>query len=490
LISQHTDPIDYSRKWLVMSALGMGIFLATIDGSIVNVALPTLVTQFNTRFEVVQWVVLGYLLTLATLMLSIGRLADIVGKKPIYLAGMFIFTIGSLMCGLSQTIYWLIGFRIFQAIGAAMMISLGTGILTEAFPPQERGKALGIVGAIVSIGIITGPTLGGFLIDLISWHWIFFVNIPVGIIGSFMVIRFLPNVRAIQGQRFDFWGAGSLFISLLSFLLALTLGQKIGFTHLRILILFAAWAIFFVCFLVAELIVKQPMVDLRLFRNQLFSLSLFTGFITFVSTGGIVLLMPFYLENVLGYNPHQVGLMLAIVPISAGLISPLSGTLSDRFGTRPVSTFGLFIMLIGYISLLSLGTQTTSLGYILRFFPVGLGIGIFQSPNNSAIMGSAPREKLGIVSSLLSLTRSLGQISGIAAVAAFWVIRVATHAHHSFNFNATRTDPAAQVAGLTDTFWVTVGFIATALILSLISCIRERACLPSFVTGNDLKAKE
>ncbi|HEX9971345.1 MAG TPA: MFS transporter, partial [bacterium] len=183
MISQHTDPIDYSRKWLVMSALGMGIFLATIDGSIVNVALPTLVTQFNTRFEVVQWVVLGYLLTLATLMLSIGRLADMVGKKPIYLAGMVIFTFGSLMCGLSQTVYWLIGFRIFQAIGAAMMISLGTGILTEAFPPQERGKAMGIVGAIVSIGIITGPTLGGFLIDLISWHWIFFVNIPVRIIG-------------------------------------------------------------------------------------------------------------------------------------------------------------------------------------------------------------------------------------------------------------------------------------------------------------------
>jgi MFS family permease len=231
------------------------------------------------------------------------------------------------------------------------------------------------------------------------------------------------------------------------------------------------------------------MVDLRLFRNELFSLSLFTGFITFVSSGGIVLLMPFYLQNVLGYNPHQVGLMLAIVPISAGLISPLSGTLSDRFGTRPVSTFGLFIMLIGYISLLSLGTQTTSLGYILRFFPVGLGIGIFQSPNNSAIMGSAPREKLGIVSSLLSLTRTLGQSSGIAAIGAFWVSRVAVHANHSFDFNATQTDPFSQVAGLTDTFWVTVVFIATALILSLASCIRERACLPpSFLTGNDLRA--
>ena len=182
--------------------------------------------------------------------------------------------------------------------------------------------------------------------------------------------------------------------------------------------------------------------------------------------------------------------MLAIVPVSAGLISPLSGTLSDRFGTRPVSTFGLIVMLIGYISLLSLGTQTTSLGYILRFFPVGLGIGIFQSPNNSAIMGSAPREKLGIVSSLLSLTRTLGQSSGIAAIGAFWVIRVAAHAHHSFDFNATRTESTAQVAGLTDTFWVAVGFIFTAFVLSLISCIRERACLPGFLNKNKVEVKQ
>ncbi len=475
---QKTAHIDYSRKWLVMAAISMGIFLATIDGSIVNVALPTLMKQFNTRFEVVQWVVLGYLLTLATLMLSIGRLADMIGKKPIYLSGMFIFTLGSLLCGFSQTVYWLIGFRIFQAIGAAMMISLGTGIVTEAFPPEERGKALGFTGAIVSIGIILGPTLGGILIDLISWHWIFFVNIPVGIIGSFMVMEFLPNIKAIQGQRFDFLGAVTLFISLLSFLLALTVGQKIGFKHPVILTLFIGCGIFFISFLIAELTVKQPMIELRLFLNLLFSLNLFTGFITFVCTGGIILLMPFYLENVLGYNPHQVGLMLAIVPVAGGIISPLSGTLSDRLGTRPVSTLGLIFMLNGFISLLSLGTNTTATGYILRFLPLGLGIGFFQSPNNSAIMGTASRDRLGIVSSLLSLTRTLGQTSGIAAIGAFWASRVAAHVNHDFNFNAVETNPAAQVAGLHDTFWVIISFIGIALFLSVWSCISEHACFP------------
>ncbi|MBN2012368.1 DHA2 family efflux MFS transporter permease subunit [candidate division KSB1 bacterium] len=476
-MTHNISTIDYSRKWWVMAVLGMGIFLATIDGSIVNIALPTLVKQFDARFETVQWVALSYMLTLATLMLSIGRLADMVGKKPIYFIGMILFTLGSLMCGLSQTIYQLIAFRIFQAIGASMMLALGIGILTESFPPQERGKALGISGAIVSIGIILGPTLGGMLIDLISWHWIFFVNLPIGIVGSFMVIRILPNTKGAAGQKFDFPGAVALFVSLLAFLLALTVGQKIGFTHPIILSLLGTWFIFFIIFLVAEIKTNHPMVDLRLFRNQLFSLSLFTGFITFVCTGGIVLLMPFYLENVLHYDPHQAGLLMAIVPVSAGIISPLSGSLSDRFGTRPVAIVGLIFMLIGYSSLLSLSATTTTIGYLIRFFPVGLGIGVFQSPNNSAIMGTASKEKLGVVSSLLSLTRTLGQTSGIAALGAFWAFRVAAHSHQAFDFSAANTDPIAQVSGLFDTFIIAVGFTAIALALSVISCVREKACV-------------
>jgi EmrB/QacA subfamily drug resistance transporter len=466
--------IDYSRKWLVMATIGMGIFLATIDSSIVNVALPTLVREFNTQFAVVQWVVLGYLLTLATLMLGIGRLADMVGKKPIYLIGMILFTFSSLCCGLSPTIYWLISFRVLQGIGAVMMIALGAGILTEAFPPQERGKAMGFVGGIVSIGIITGPTLGGILIDFISWHWIFFVNIPVGITGSFMVLHFLPNVKRQIGQRFDFWGAFFLFVSLTSFLLTLTLGQKLGFLNPKILFIFMGWIIFFPLFLLIEFRVDQPMVDMKLFRNENFSLNLLTGFTTFVVTGGIVLLMPFYLENVLGLNPHQVGLLLAVVPLTAGISSPVAGTLSDRFGTRIISTIGLTLIFMGFLSLLGLNIHTSSFGYIIRFIPIGLGIGIFQSPNNSAIMGSAPKEKLGIVSSILSLTRTLGQSSGIAALGALWVSRVGSYSHSSFQVGGNRTPLEAQVRGLHDTIWAVVLLVGGALVLSFNAWIRQR----------------
>ena len=452
----------------------MGVFLATIDSSIVNVALPTLVNAFDTRFATVQWVVLSYLLTLATLLLSIGRWADIVGKKSIYLVGMLIFSLGSFLCGISMSIHWLIAFRVIQAIGGAMMISLGAGIITEAFPLEERGKALGIIGSIVSIGIITGPSLGGIIIDIISWNWIFFVNLPIGILGIVMVYRFIPSSKMKKDQHFDFYGAATLFISLISFLLALTLGQRIGFSHALIILLFAIWALFFILFLLIEFRIDQPMVDMHLFQNHLFSLNLFTGFILFVCLGGTIILMPFYLQNVLGYPPRQVGLLLAVIPLAGGITSPLAGTLSDRYGTRPISTIGLMVVLIGVINLLSLDTDTESLEYIIRFLPVGLGIGIFQSPNNSAIMSAVPAEKLGIASSLLSLTRTLGQTSGIAALGAFWVSQVSVYAGSDFEWGVTRTDPAAQVAGLHDAIWVVIIFISIAIVLSLRALIQER----------------
>ncbi len=224
-----SQPIDYSRKWLVMVAVGMGIFLSTVDSSIVNLALPTLVRDLNTDFPTVQWVVLGYLLTQATLMLSMGRLGDMVGKKPVYTAGFVVFTIGSVLCGMASSIYGLILFRVLQAIGSSMTSALGFAILTEAFPPNERGRALGIGSAVVSMGIVVGPTLGGLIIDALSWNWIFYVNLPVGIIGVFMVLRFVPNIKPVGKQQFDFLGGATLLISLLGFLLALTIGQNVGF---------------------------------------------------------------------------------------------------------------------------------------------------------------------------------------------------------------------------------------------------------------------
>ncbi len=461
------NPGNYRNKWYILFSVGMGVFLATVDSSIVNIALPTLVKSFHTKFAVVQWVALSYMLTIATLILSMGRLGDLIGKKGIYLSGMIIFTLGSILCGLSQTVYWLIFFRIVQGVGAAMMASLGTALVTEAFPGRERGKALGTIGGIVAIGIITGPVLGGILIDVLSWHWIFFVNIPIGILGSFMVLRFVPGSAGIKRQSFDFAGAGTMFISILSFLLALTLGQNVGFRHLYIILLFGLWIASFIFFLYLELHVAHPMIDLYIFRNSLFSLNLFTGFLSFIATAGVVLLMPFYLQNILGYDPHQVGFLLATVPLSAGFASPLSGILSDRFGSRAISTVGLAFLVGGFYSLTTLSEGTTALGYVWRFLPVGLGLGIFQSPNNSAIMGAAPKKYLGIVSGLLSISRTLGQTSGIAAIGAFWAARVSFYAGTDFSAGPTRTNIAAQVHGLHDALSGIVILVSFGLFLNI-----------------------
>jgi EmrB/QacA subfamily drug resistance transporter len=440
----------------------------------VNLALPTLVRELHTDFPTVQWVILGYLLGLTALMLSVGRLADIRGKKPLYVAGFVIFTIGSVLCGLSPTIYTLILFRIVQSIGAAMILALGSAIVTESFPPEERGRALGISGTAVSIGIVIGPTLGGLLIDAFSWRWIFFVNLPVGIIGTLMAIRYIPAIRPRGGQRFDILGSLTLVAGLLCLLLALTWGQNIGFSEKRILGLFSGSLIFFLAFLYIETHIEDPIIDLSLFLDEKFSVGLITGFITFFVIAGIILLMPFYLENVLGYDIRQVGLMLAIVPIAMGIIAPIAGSVSDRVGTRPITVVGLFILLVGYVGLSTMSVDTTAWQYILLFFPIGLGMGIFQSPNNSAIMGSAPQERLGVVSGMLAITRTLGQTTGIALLGAFWASRVSSYEGGMLDAEATEASALSQVGGLNDTLQIVVVLIFLAFIIGLWSLIAER----------------
>lgn len=459
--------IDYSKKWLVLSAVSMGIFLATIDGSIVNVSLPTLIHAFNTDFALVQWVVLSYLLTVTILMLGIGRLADIYGKKRIYTTGFVIFTVGSVLCGLSPSVYALIGFRVLQAVGASMTMALGMAIVTEAFPRHERGRALGITGAVVSVGIAIGPTLGGFIIQNISWNWIFFVNLPVGILGTWMVVRYVPDFKPAGKQRFDYLGALTMGITLLSLLIGLTMGQRLGFSVPPVIALFANALLFLIIFINLELHIEEPMLDLRLFKNSLFSVSLTTGFIVFICLTGSLLLIPFYAENVLSFNPQQTGMLMAVVPIALGVVAPISGALSDRYGSRPITVAGLAMLTIGFFLISGLDAETSVREYILRFLPVGVGMGMFQSPNNSAIMGAAPRARLGIASGMLSVTRTLGQTTGIALLGALWAGQVFKHVGNVLPGGASDAPITAQVAGLQTTFLFVSGLIVVALLLSI-----------------------
>lgn len=465
---------DYSRKWHVMIATGLGIFLGTIDASIVNVALPTMAKELDTTFAAVQWVVLAYLLTLATLTLGVGRLGDMLGKKPIYTTGFAIFTLGSVLCGMAPGIEWLVGFRVVQAIGAAMIFALGMAIITQAFPPSERGKALGISGALVSIGIVIGPSLGGLIVDLWSWRWIFIVNLPIGILGTAAAHRFVPDVPPPGGQRFDFAGAAVFFVALMTFMLGLSLAQSRGFGSVSVLALLGVGIAAITLFVAVERRVSQPMLDMALFQNRLLTINLLTGWMTFFAISGLFILVPFYLENVLGASPRMVGLLIAPTPLLLGLSAPISGSISDRIGPRRVLVFGLAILVGAYLAMQLLQADSPLWMIMLVMAPAGLGMGIFQSPNNSAVMGSATAERLGVTSAMLTITRNTGQLTGIAVLGAVWALRVSHH------FGATidaQTAPAAsQAAALRDVGLVNMVMVAMALALSLWGLAEERRC--------------
>ncbi|MEZ4681190.1 MAG: MFS transporter [Caldilineaceae bacterium] len=458
-------PVDYSRKWWVMAAVGLASFLETIDSSAVSLALPTMVQVFKVDFALVQWVMLAFVLTQATLMLVMGRLGDTFGKKPIFLSGVVIAMVGATLCGFAPNIYWLIGLRIIQAAGVAMAMALAFGITAEAFPPEERGMAMGTIGAIVSIGVVIGPIVGGVVLDALSWRWLFFINLPFALFSLPVGLRNIPNLRQGSGGRFDYIGSFVFFLSLLAFLMATTFGQRIGFGEPLILLLLALAALFLILFLLIEAKVVAPVVDLQLFADHRFSINLLLRYLSFIIFVSVSLLLPFYLQNMLGYGPRMVGLLLTVIPVTFGGIAPIAGSLSDRFGVRPVSMTGLLFLFVGALAVSTLRADTTVWGYIVRATPFGLGMGIFQSPNNSAIMGAVPGTRLGMASSLLSVVRTLGRSSGIAILGALWTSRVLVNAGIGYVGDATAAPIPAQVRGLQDAFLVVAGIGLLGLVL-------------------------
>lgn len=448
-------------------------------GTSVNVALPSLVETFGTTFPVVQWVVLAYLLSTSALLPIIGRLADMLGKKAIFLSGFAIYALGSLLCGLAPSIEVLIGFRALQGVGSAVLTSIGLAIVTDIFPAEERGRAIGVTGAVLSSGVVVGPTLGGFLVGGLGWSWVFLSGVPVGLAGFLLALRFVPGYERGERQRFDLAGAALLFATLLALSLALTLGQGLGFAHSLVLGLFAASLLGLAAFMAVERRVGQPLIALELFADRTLTVGLVVGFISFVSIAGTIFLMPFYLENVLGFPPARVGLLMSVTPILLVVTAPVAGWFADRYGERPITVIGMSIILIGYLLLGTLSQQSTALGFVLTFLPLGLGMGVFQTPNNSAIMGSAPPHRSGVTGGLLALTRALGQTAGIAVLGSIWAGRVIARAAGAagsdrLDNDATAAAPSLQVAGLHDMLLVIQVAVAFGLALCLWDLLRRR----------------
>jgi EmrB/QacA subfamily drug resistance transporter len=452
------------RTWILASS-ALGAFAATVMATGVNVILPILSQQFAAPFATVQWVVLAYLMASIALLPIVARLADLVGKHKVYFVAYALFALGSLLCALAPSIEVLIVVRTIQGLGSAALAALGLALVTDAFPAGERGRAIGLNGAVISAGIVLGPSLGGLVAELVSWRWVFAGGVLVSAAGLALAWRVVPRYRGQPGQRFDVAGAATVFVALLALSLALTLGQGRGFAAPVVLALFALSAAAMVAFVVVERSAPSPVVDLRLFRSRALWVGLVSGLTTFVAISGVIFLMPFYLTGVRGYAPAQVGVLMAAVPIVLVVMAPLSGLAADRFGERPVTLVGMISILIGYLAVGTLGTTTSALGYLLRFLPVGIGMGIFQTSNNSAIMGSVPRGSTGVGGGLLSLTRYLGQVLGTAVLASVWAARSVARAGAPAGTDATSLAPVHQVGGLQDVLAVVQIGILLGLVL-------------------------
>ena len=413
-------------RWCLLG-IGFSVFLFTLDLSIVNVALPTLVKVLNTDFATIQWVVLSYLVVVAALLPGAARLGDLYDKRKLYMTGLAVFTAGSVLCGLSPNVEVLIAARALQGLGATFVSALGLAIVTEIAPSEERGKAIGTVGGLISIGVATGPTLAGIILKLATWRWIFLVNLPLGLLCWFVLKRHLPSLPGrSESTTMDYPGLGLLSLALIAVELGFNRFQRAGLLDRPALALVGVAIVTAVAFVLWERRHPEPLVSFELFQHTQFSLGLALALIVFIVLAGSLFLMPFFLETALGYETFQVGLMMAVAPVAAGLVSPLAGTTADRVGERAVSIVGLLLLAAGCFAISRFHQQMSDLRFVGSYLLFGLGVGTFQAPNNSVIMGSAPKRRAGTASGLLSLSRTLGQSLGIAIMASSFLL-VAAH---------------------------------------------------------------
>ncbi len=450
-------------KWWTLIAISLALFMSATNGTTINLALPTLLREFESTFAAVQWVVLSYLVCMAVILPSIGRWADLVGRRRVFMQGQLLFVIGTILCAIAVDIPWLVGFRILQAIGSAMMMGIGIAIITETWPTNQRGMALGIASGCIASGAIAGPLIGGFLLEALSWRWLFLFNVPLGLFSLLVVWRVVPPLQPnSRGERFDIAGALAIGGALLSFSLALTLGQDIGYLTFWIQLLLLLALLFGVAFIWIERRVAHPMIDLSLFRDRAFAANLISALVIFSAISGVMVIMPFYLEFVLGVSQRTMGILLAILPLAYVSSTPASGILSDRIGTRPMIGAGMGLAALGMGLTSQLTVDSTWWQFVLYLFPLGIGIGAFNTPNTSAVMGSVPRAQLGVASSLLSETRTLGQAAGVAILGSFFAFRLQHYA--GVGVTVDRATELQIVQALRDDFLVAALLVILCLV--------------------------
>jgi EmrB/QacA subfamily drug resistance transporter len=422
---------EENRKWWTLGAVAFGLFMIMLDNTVVNVALPSIGRDFDipqSQFSTLEWVVNGYALTFAVLMLTGGKLADLLGRRRIFVAGLAIFTLASLACGLAGSANVLIGARVVQGVGSALMNPATLSIITATFPPRQRGMAIGIWAGVSAMALAIGPLVGGLITEQVSWSWVFFINVPVGILGIIVARLVITESRdQSENQRLDLPGllvsAGALF----ALTYALIEANKHGWTSPLILSLFAAAAVGFVAFALLELHQRAPMLDLTLFKNPTFAGANTVMLLVGLAMFGVFFYVSLYVQNVLGYSPTQAGAIFLPMTILIVLLAPIAGRLSDQIGSRWLMGTGM-VFLSGSLLLDSrFDTNTNFWGLLPALLVGGVGMSFAMTPTTAAAMGSVPVDKAGVGSAVLNSMRQVGGSLGIAIMGAI----VASYVHVS-----------------------------------------------------------
>ena len=486
-----TTPLQQtsSRKWLVFGAIAVGSFLSVIDYGSVLVALPAIETHFDSDLPTVQWIVVGHALVISILLLPMGRLGDMIGRKRVYVGGFVIFVASSAVAGFSVDLFMLIGAKVIHGVGSAMIQGTAMATLISAFPDSERGKALGTHLSVVGTGVVAGTAIGGFLVDVWGWQSVFLLNVPIGLVTIAVSWRVLPDDSGarrspVAAGKFDWIGAVLSGLALLILLLILGQGDRVGWTSFLVMAGAVVTVLLVATFIWWELRVPSPLLELRLFRRKLIAMGAIAGWMAFLASSSSRFLLAFYLQQVLGYSPKEIGLFMVPSALCMAALGPFAGRISDRFGWQKLTTGGVIVGALAWFMMAEgLDPGGSRLGLsplmlvIVALTVQSMGLGVFYTPNNSSILGAVERSRYGVVSALTQLIRNTANVTSVALFTAVVVITMGSMGVEPSLSAVSPEVSDAFLAGLRRAFLV----MAFVLVAAAVVCIArgERAKTPA-----------
>ena len=469
---------------MVLLTIAVGTFVSVQDQTAVTLAMPPLADHFDAAIPVVQWVALGYILTTGSLLLPMGRLSDLVGRKLIYVVGFSIFIAGSLLAGSAPSLLTLIVFRILQGVGAAMVQANSMAILTSTYPSSEHGKVIGLFMTMVGLGAIAGPIVGGVVVDLMGWRAVFFMSAPLGVVSLVSAIAVLDRARPDdamdqhRSREFDWVGALLSAAVLVIFLLAMTNAYRVGWTSPVVVSAFAIALALAAAFVYWETRCAQPMLPLELFSRKLFSLGTSASFFSFLAGTSVFFLIPFYLQDVIDLSPTQAGLVIGPTALCFALFGPISGKLSDQYGSKRFEVVGLILLGASLLSLSRITEETSLYLVVAAMILMGSGMGIFYSPNASSVLSVVERSRYGVATAFLNMVRNTANVTGIGLATTIVTARMA-----ALGFEPSLDAVAAGGTGVEGAFVEGLGMaflvLGAFIIVALVLIVLKRGRLPA-----------